>query len=123
MIASFSSDGPTADGRVKPELLARGVETWTVCAFTDSDCLTGVNGTSLSTPVLAGAVACMLDAAPTLSIADVRLALFETGDYFEANGTHDPLFVHGYGLPDVDRATFGGPRLRPRTIPPKPVTR
>ncbi len=60
IIASFSSDGPTADGRVKPEVLARGVSTWTVNPSNDSTYST-VNGTSLSTPLVAGAVAVLRD--------------------------------------------------------------
>jgi serine protease AprX len=51
-IASFSSDGPTADGRVKPELCARGSGTDTVSAFS-TDSYRTADGTSLSTPLLA----------------------------------------------------------------------
>ncbi len=106
VIASFSSEGPTADGRTKPELLATGVSTATVCAFTDVDCTTFVSGTSLSTPLLAGLVACLLDAHPDFTVGQTRARLFRTGDYFEANGMPDPLHVLGYGIPDADQAGF-----------------
>ncbi len=106
VIASFSSEGPSADGRTKPELLAWGVSTATVCAFTDVDCTTAVSGTSLSTPLLAGVVACLLEAHPDFTVGQLRARLFRTGDYFLANGTFDPEFVLGYGIPDADVAGF-----------------
>ncbi len=96
-IAEFSSDGPTADGRVKPEVLARGVSTFTVNPYSTTE-YTSVNGTSLSTPVLAGAVACLVDAYPDWSVQKMREALFDTADYFVANGTFDPTYVRGYGI-------------------------
>jgi serine protease AprX len=104
--ASFTSDGPTADSRQKPELAATGVATWTVCSNTDVGCLTQVNGTSLSTPVLAGMVACIIDAHPEFTVDQLRARLFRTGDYFLANGFPDPLYVVGWGIPDADRAAF-----------------
>ncbi|MFQ5590895.1 MAG: S8 family serine peptidase [Phycisphaerae bacterium] len=99
-IASFSSDGPTADGRVKPEVLARGIDTRTVTAFSDTD-YTGVSGTSLSAPLVAGAVACLVDAFPNWTVQKMRQALFDTADYFVANGTFDPDYVLGYGIIDT----------------------
>ncbi len=106
VIASFSSDGPTADGRVKPELLGTGVSTWTVCSSTDTDCTTQVSGTSLSTPILAGLVACLVQAHPNFTIDQMRARLFDTGDYWLSNGQTDPDYVHGYGIPDADDAGF-----------------
>ena len=105
-MAGFSSDGPSADGRVKPEMLARGVDTKTVCAFTDVNCTTGVNGTSLSTPVMACVVACLLDAHPDFTVGQMRARLFRTGDYFVVNDEPDPQFVRGYGIPNADAAGF-----------------
>ena len=105
-IASFSSSGPTADGRVKPELLGTGVATWTVCSLTDTDCTTQVSGTSLSTPILAGLVACLVQAHPGFTVEQMRSRLFSSGDYFQAQGQPDPLFVRGYGIPDADAAGF-----------------
>jgi len=106
VIAIFSSDGPSADGRTKPELLARGVSTWTVCADTSTNCLSQLSGTSLSTPLLASMVACLLQAHPDWTVGQLRARLFRTGDYFLANGQPDPEFVLGYGIPDADRAAF-----------------
>lgn len=95
--ASFSSDGPTADGRVKPEVLARGVNTQTVNSFSDAG-YTGVGGTSLSTPLVAGAVACLVQAHPEWTVDQLRDRLFTTADFFIAHQIFDPEFVRGYGV-------------------------
>ncbi|MFQ5807612.1 MAG: S8 family serine peptidase, partial [Phycisphaerae bacterium] len=99
-IASFSSDGPTADGRVKPELLARGVSTYTVSPYSDTE-YTTASGTSLSTPLVACAVACLIDARPGWTVDQMRDNLFHTADYYVANGTYDPFYVRGYGILDA----------------------
>ncbi len=99
-IAVFSSEGPTADGRVKPEVLARGVSTHTVSPYSDSS-YTTADGTSLSTPVVACAVACLIDARPHWTVDQMRQHLFETADYFVQHETHDPLYVRGYGIIDA----------------------
>jgi len=106
-MASFSSDGPTADGRTKPELLARGINTRTVSAGNDVS-YTGKNGTSLSTPLVAGVVACLVDAHPEWSVAQMRCRLTRTADYFEANQTFDPLHIRGYGIVNAQAALFDG---------------
>lgn len=100
-IVDFSSDGPTADGRVKPELLARGREVYTICAHEDTNCTTDTGGTSVATSLMASMVACVIQAQPTWTPASMRTHLFETASDFLANGTHDPLFVRGYGIPDA----------------------
>jgi serine protease AprX len=102
-IAGFSSDGPTADGRVKPEVLSQGVRIGTV-SITDAKGFSYASGTSLATPVLAGAGACILQANPGWTVREFRKALFESGDYWRREGRTDPLFVQGYGVPDVYRA-------------------
>ncbi|MBU0717567.1 MAG: S8 family serine peptidase, partial [Planctomycetes bacterium] len=99
-IAYFSSDGPTADGRVKPEVLARGISTHTVSPSSDTG-YTTADGTSLSTPLVACAVASLISANPQWTVAQMRDHLFETADYYVANGTYDPLYVRGYGIIDA----------------------
>lgn len=99
-IASFSSDGPTADGRVKPEVLARGVNTRTVSA-TDDTTVSGVNGTSLSTPLLAGGVALIVQAHPNWTVDKIRRALFHTSTGFFSSATYDGTYVRGYGIIDI----------------------
>jgi subtilisin family serine protease len=99
-ITGFSSDGPTADGRVKPEVLARGADTYTVWPY-DSTSYTTASGTSLSTPLVASAVACLVQARPWWTPAQLREHLFNTADYYAVNGQPDPLFVKGYGILDA----------------------
>jgi subtilisin family serine protease len=103
--AAFSSDGPSADGRVKPELLARGVATATVHS-TNTTGISAVNGTSLSTPLVAGAVACILQARPELGVAALRELLFATAS--ESKQGPDPLFIRGYGILQSDAAARTG---------------
>jgi subtilisin family serine protease len=106
VIASFSSDGPTADGRIKPEVLARGLDTRTVSATSDSDYV-GSSGTSFSTPLVASAVACLVQAHPEWTVEQMRWYLTRTAEDYVANGTHDPLYVRGYGIIDATAAARG----------------
>ena len=100
VIASFSSDGPTADGRVKPELLARGINTYTVSPYYDNS-YTYASGTSLSTPLVASAVACLIQAHPDWTVEQMRGYLFQSADYYRAHFTYDPQYVRGYGVPNA----------------------
>ncbi len=104
-IAYFSSEGPTADGRVKPEVLARGVSTYTVSPTSDTS-YTTADGTSLSTPVVACAVACLTQSKPHWTVEQMRQHLFETADYYIEHGTHDPLFIRGYGVINAAEANI-----------------
>jgi hypothetical protein len=52
----------------------------------------------LSTPLVACAMACLIQAKPYWTVADMRQHLFETADDYVANGTYDPLYVRGYGM-------------------------
>jgi hypothetical protein len=107
-IAYFSSDGPTADGRVKPELLARGVSA-AVVSPTSNTSYTYADGTSFSTPLTACTVACLIQARPYWTVDQMRQHLFETADYYVANGTYDPLYIRGYGIVNAFAAYNSGP--------------
>ena len=100
LIASFSSDGPTADGRVKPEVLAQGVNTNTVSFSSNTD-IVAVSGTSLSTPLVASGVALIIQAHPTWTVDKIRRALFQTAGDFMANSNYDHTYVRGYGLINI----------------------
>ncbi len=89
-VAGFSSRGPTSDGRIKPEVVARGVFNMVASAngfFTHS------SGTSFSTPMTAGAVGLLLEAHPGWSGFDVRQALITSASHPGA-----PDNITGYGL-------------------------
>jgi len=98
-IARFNSDGPTADGRVKPEILGRGLETFTVSGH-DHNLYTTASGVSTATPLIAGGIACILQAHPEWPLKEVRKNLFNTGHYYREFGAWDSTFVQGYGIPD-----------------------
>jgi subtilisin family serine protease len=102
-ITWFSSDGPTADGRVKPELLARGLATRTVSS-SSNDGIAELSGTSLSTPLVAAAVACLVQERPCRTVPELRGALFASAS---RNGVADPLGVHGFGI--LNAAASGSP--------------
>ncbi|MDR0413994.1 MAG: S8 family peptidase [Prevotellaceae bacterium] len=93
-ISSFSSKGPTTDGRVKPDVIAPGnniVSAVNSCDITYSFPGTGslayeekggkryyyapMQGTSMSTPMVTGAVALLLQKRPTLTPDSVRCIL------------------------------------------------
>jgi hypothetical protein len=94
-IASFSSRGPTFDGRTKPEICARGV--YTFCAFSiDTNTYTQAHGTSLSTPLVGGCAAVLLSARPDLNPAQVREALTMTAD-----NAITPDNDYGWGIIDL----------------------
>jgi len=108
LIAYFSSDGPSADGRVKPEVLARGVSTKTVSASSDPPYTTvEVSGTSLSTPLVASAVACLIEAHPDWTVDQMRRYLLYTAKDYVANHTYDAKYVRGYGIIDAMAAAAG----------------
>ncbi len=92
LLASFSSRGPTFDGRIKPEVCARGVST--ACATSQGDNIYGgANGTSLSTPLVAGAACLVVQARPGFPPALVRQAMMET-----ANNHNSPNNDYGWGI-------------------------
>ena len=107
-LASFTSDGPTADGRVKPEILNMGVSSMTTDSF-DNLLIIGVSGTSFAAPLTAGAAACILQKHPDWNVTQMRAALFQTATTYQATGTYDPLFVSGYGIIDVHGASQMSP--------------
>lgn len=96
-VASFSSRGPTADGRAKPELVARGVATAMAMPNTFSSYTVG-NGTSYATPLLAGGAALFLEAWPDLTGPAAHRALILSAPL------EQPDNARGYGLPDVASA-------------------
>lgn len=95
--ASFSSVGPTYDGRIKPDVMARGMGTYVATGYPGGwigDYYNG-NGTSFSNPVLAGAVACLRQARPNASVQEICDAVRMSG-----NNTNNPNNTYGYGIPN-----------------------
>ncbi len=107
VIAGFSSDGPSADGRIKPEILARGVSTRTINPGNDTG-YASASGTSLSTPLVGAAMVCAAQARPWWSVDRLRAAVFATASDFAANGVADPERVRGYGMLNINAAIDWG---------------
>ena len=83
-IAVYSSQGPTEEGRVKPNVAYVGSNVMSV-AFNTGDQYTDMSGTSMATPGAAGVAALMLQANPDLSPFDVRNIMQETSTYRMCN--------------------------------------
>jgi len=84
-IASFSSRGPTADGRIKPDVCAPGYKIMAARAGTTNQYVE-YSGTSMATPFTAGTVALMLDANPSLTPAQVKSIFSTTSIDFGPSG-------------------------------------
>ncbi len=79
-IAIYSSQGPTEEGRIKPNIAYMGSDIMSVEA-NSGDGYTGMSGTSMATPGAAGVAALMFQANPELSPFDVRNIMQETATY------------------------------------------
>jgi serine protease AprX len=96
--ASFSSVGPTVDGRIKPDLMAQGVTVR--CAHWDNPTqYTYSGGTSLSCPLAAGVAALLLHARPSATPMEIASLMKAT-----ASRANAPDNLYGWGIPDADRA-------------------
>ncbi len=98
MIAPFSSRGPSYDGRVKPDVVAKGLGTTLIKA---DETVGFGNGTSYSCPVMAGMVACLWQALPMYSNQEILDLIHSYSDRYNT-----PDFSYGYGLPDFGKSTF-----------------
>ncbi len=95
-LATFSSVGTTADGRIKPDVVAMGFRTQ---CLSNRNFITALNGTSFSTPVLCGMVACLWQALPNKTAFEIMDIVRKSGDRVD-----QPDNIYGYGLPDFWKA-------------------
>ncbi|MBE0647244.1 MAG: S8 family serine peptidase [Bacteroidales bacterium] len=98
LYASFSSTGPTSDGRIKPDVMAQGQDAAIVAPW--GGVATG-NGTSFSSPIMAGAMACLWQSAPDYTAQELRDAVRNTASLASA-----PDMLYGYGIPNFLHALF-----------------
>lgn len=94
--ASFSSWGPTFDGRIKPDVSAQGSGTWLLMSTGTAQ---GGNGTSFSSPLIAGSMACLMQALPNYSPMKLIKLIRSTSSY--SSNPNDTL---GYGIPNFKLA-------------------
>jgi hypothetical protein len=90
-IAGFSSRGPTGDGRIKPEVVAQGVQVVSASPWDDNYVLP--NGTSLSCPLVAGAAALLIQAFPDAT----NMQIFESLK-ITASQSYEPNNRYGWGI-------------------------
>jgi subtilisin family serine protease len=94
--ASFSSIGPSFDGRIKPDVMAQGQAS--VLSDTSGNIVTA-NGTSFSGPITAGMIAAFWSAVPSLTQQQVVDFVKEASDRY-----NNPDNQYGYGIPDFSLA-------------------
>ncbi len=94
--AAFSSIGPTADGRVKPDLMALGSST---SVITGRGTIIKDVGTSFATPIISGMAACLWQALPWKTAKETISLMRKCGDNYAT-----PDNIYGYGIPDFGKA-------------------
>lgn len=99
-IAAFSSVGPTQDGRVKPDIVALGAPARTISG---RGTITSSMGTSFSSPVICGLVACLWQSMPNKTAMDIMELIRRTGHNYQ-----HPDNIYGYGVPDFWQAFMEG---------------
>jgi serine protease AprX len=98
--ALFSSIGPSYDGRVKPDVMAQGQ---TVVLSDPAGNLVTGNGTSFSCPITSGMVACLWQALPGKTNAQIKQLITQSADRFSL-----PTAQYGFGIPDFNLALANG---------------
>lgn len=93
--AGFSSLGPSADGRVKPDVMAQGSP---AAVVTERGTLSSSVGTSFASPIVAGMVACLWQKYPEKTATEIINMVRQSAD----NAQH-PDNVYGYGVPDFSK--------------------
>jgi len=91
-LAGFSSRGPTYDGRIKPEVVAFGVNTYGAVAGTNNG-YRFASGTSAAAPIASGVAALLLSAHPHLKNTQMRSIILES-----ASNSSNPNNQIGYGI-------------------------
>jgi subtilisin family serine protease len=100
VITDFSSRGPTADGRIKPNIVAPGKDVAVVHPNEPDQYIPG-KGTSFSGPLAAATGALLLEAFPDLTPAELRAMLQDSATQAQA-----PDNERGWGLPDASKPVF-----------------
>ncbi|QXP70315.1 S8 family serine peptidase [Polaribacter sp. R2A056_3_33] len=108
-IASFSSFGPTSDGRIKPEILGKG-QNPALIDYNSGEITTLSSGTSFSSPIMAGLIACLNQNEGFLLKSSLKKSgenyndYLKTAIYESADKFNNPTDQHGYGIPNFEIA-------------------
>jgi hypothetical protein len=106
-ISSFSSYGPTDDGRIKPDIVGNGVAVLSSTSATDIT-YSSYNGTSMSAPNVAGSVLLLqehysnLKNGTLMRAATLKGLVIHTAD--EAGAAPGPDYIYGWGLLNTAKA-------------------
>ena len=115
-IAAFSSYGPSADGRIKPEVCATGEGTYLINPANNT--VMNGNGTSFACPLIAGMAASLWSALPTATNMEIREMIIRSCDRYD-----QPHKQYGYGIPNAWLAYTMATTDLPSTIHPTPYTK
>lgn len=96
-MSTFSSYGPSADGRVKPEVCAQGVQT---ALIAPNGTVFQSNGTSFAAPTIAGLAASLWSALPNENAMQIRQRIIDSSD----RALTPDYQQFGYGIPDAWKA-------------------
>jgi len=96
-MSAFSSYGPTADGRIKPDVDAVGNNN-VIASLVDGQVTSGA-GTSFATPIIAGLTACLWEAFPDKTNMQIMDAVRRSASKYT-----NPDDSCGYGIADFDLA-------------------
>jgi len=96
VVGSFSSYGPSADGRIKPDIASIGVN---AMIQTANNTIAVSNGTSYACPNMAGLATCLWQGFPEFNNMRIVRALKEAGTIYSS-----PDHRIGYGIPDLKKA-------------------
>ena len=106
-LASFSSIGPSQDGRTKPDVVALGAPT---ALISGRGTLIHDMGTSFSTPIISGLVACLWQALPDRTALEIMDMVRQSANHYSS-----PTNILGYGVPDFWKAYTEGVKSCKRT--------
>ncbi len=117
-IAGFSSHGPTADGRLAPQIVGTGVDVYSAAGNGSTDGYIRFSGTSMASPLVAGVAALLMDAVPAFrerpALTRARLMAsaikpdiwLEHAELFPSNNSNGPGSLQmQYGLGKVSART------------------
>ncbi len=101
--ATFSSLGPSQDGRVKPDVCGPGKSVYVIDG---SGMMTTNSGTSFASPIVCGMTACLWQALPELNAKQIISLVRQSADRNQW-----PDNVYGYGIPDYTKALSIGKKM------------
>jgi hypothetical protein len=98
--ASFSSVGSAIQPSQKPDVVARGLTPYLIDL---NNTLVQNNGTSFSGPIMAGGIACLMQALPNKTNAEIMQLVRESGSQYTI-----PDYQLGFGIPNLYQALEAG---------------